>query len=91
MQDSYPAGKEGRAKDCIWNYFVKIVAVPSDAENIGGMWYTAEGIEIGPVIWGSFAIIQEVVNDCNVFRFFQLCTPRMQIPVIRHIRIIMLI
>lgn len=48
---------------CNWNYFVKIVAVPEDAESIDGIWYTAEGTEIGPVIWGSFAIIQQVYND----------------------------
>lgn len=46
-----------------WSYFVKIVAVPADATNIGGIWYTADGIEIGPVIWGQFAIIMQVYND----------------------------
>lgn len=61
-----------------WNYFVKIVAVPADAyrEIIiikydeegpiygpGPIWYTAGGTEIGPVIWGDFAIIQQVEND----------------------------
>jgi len=34
-----------------WSYFVKILAIPAD------------GTEIGPVIWGEFAIIQEVYND----------------------------
>ena len=46
-----------------WSYFVKIIAVPSDAVKKDGVWYTAEGAEIGPAIWGSFAIIQEVYND----------------------------
>jgi len=46
-----------------WNYFVKIVAVPSDATKTGGVWYDASGTEIGPDIWGEFAIIQEVYND----------------------------
>ena len=60
-----------------WNYFVKIVAAPADAykeiiiigydeeENpiYGSVWYAADGTEIGPVIWGSFAVIQEVYND----------------------------
>lgn len=46
-----------------WNYFVKIVAAPADAYTDGGIWYTAEGVEIGPSIWGSFAIIQQVEND----------------------------
>jgi len=46
-----------------WNYFVKIVAAPADAYSEGGIWYTAGGTEIGPSIWGSFAIIQQVYND----------------------------
>ncbi|PIR97469.1 MAG: hypothetical protein COT91_01095 [Candidatus Doudnabacteria bacterium CG10_big_fil_rev_8_21_14_0_10_41_10] len=46
-----------------WSYFVKIVAAPADAVNVGGVWQTAGGVEIGPVIWGEFAIIQEVEND----------------------------
>ena len=46
-----------------WTYFVKIVAAPADATVDGGMWYAADGTEIGPVIWGSFAIIQQVSND----------------------------
>ena len=46
-----------------WVYFVKIVAAPADAYKDGGMWYTADGTEIGPVIWGSFAIVQEISND----------------------------
>lgn len=50
---------EGETADD-WTYFVKIVAVPADAYKDGGIWYTADGEEIGPVIWGSFAIIQQV-------------------------------
>ena len=46
-----------------WNYFVKIVAAPADAEESDGVWYTADGTEIGPVIWGAFVTIQEVSND----------------------------
>ncbi|MCK4679394.1 MAG: hypothetical protein KAT48_14770 [Bacteroidales bacterium] len=48
---------------CDWNYFVKIIAVPDDAEKVSGVWYNADGIEIGPDIWGQFAIIQQVEND----------------------------
>lgn len=48
---------------CEWNYFVKIVAAPADATNLDGVWYSANGDEIGPVIWGEFATIQEVSND----------------------------
>jgi len=46
-----------------WNYFVKIVAAPADATKTGGVWYAANGDEIGPVIWGAFAIVQQVEND----------------------------
>jgi hypothetical protein len=45
-----------------WTYFVKIVAAPADAYTAGGIWYAADGAEIGPVIWGAFAIIQQVVS-----------------------------
>lgn len=48
---------------CMWNYFVKIIAAPADAELRDGIWYTSGGTEIGPAIWGEFAIIQEVYND----------------------------
>lgn len=48
---------------CSWNYFVKIVAAPADATLTDGVWYSAGGTEIGPAIWGDFAIIQEVSND----------------------------
>lgn len=54
-------GEDGEL--CQWNYFVKIVAAPADAYPEGDTWYTSEGEEIGPVIWGEFAIIQEVSND----------------------------
>lgn len=46
-----------------WNYFVKIVAAPADATKEDVVWYTADNVEIGPVIWGEFAIIQQVYND----------------------------
>ncbi len=49
----------GQGKDH-WTYFCKIVAAPADAYADNGIWYTADGIEIGPVIWSAFAIIQEV-------------------------------
>lgn len=50
-------------KECHWNYFVKIVAVPNDAQLVDGIWYAADGAEIGPEIWGAFAKIQWVEND----------------------------
>lgn len=60
MAGYYP-GSDGEMHH--WTYFVKIVAAPSDATNEGGTWYTADGTEIGPVIWGDFAIVEEVNND----------------------------
>jgi hypothetical protein len=61
---------------CHWTYFVKIVAAPEDAVKDGGIWYTAEDEEIGPVIWGSFAIIQEVENDpCASLNGVQYLSP----------------
>lgn len=48
---------------CHWTYFVKIVAAPADAVLTAGVWHAADGTEIGPAIWGEFAIIEEVVND----------------------------
>jgi hypothetical protein len=46
-----------------WVYFCKIVAVPLDATLENGVWKTADGSEIGPEIWGDFAIIQVVGDD----------------------------
>ena len=47
-----------------WNYFVKIVAVPSDAtKTSSSVWFDASGTEIGPEVWGEFAEIQAVYND----------------------------
>jgi len=47
-----------------WNYFVKIVAPPSDATlGVDGKWYAADASLIGYEIWGEFAVTQEVSND----------------------------
>ena len=46
-----------------WSYFTKIVAAPADATLVDGIWYTADGAEIGPAIWGAFATILSVYND----------------------------
>lgn len=48
---------------CEWDYFTKIVAAPADAVLTDGIWYNADGSEIGPVIWGEFATIIAVEND----------------------------
>lgn len=63
-------------KKCKWTYFVKIVAVPLDALKSGGVWYNSDGIEIGPDIWGEFAIVQEVSNDpCAGIHGLQYLSP----------------
>jgi hypothetical protein len=54
-------GDDGQV--CNWDYFVKIVAAPADATLTDGVWYQQDGTEIGPVIWGEFAVIQQVEND----------------------------
>lgn len=48
---------------CTWDDFIKIVAAPADATLQAGIWYNADGVEIGPDIWGEFAIVQEILND----------------------------
>jgi len=47
------------------HHFTKIVAVPADAVLVSGIWYTADGTEIGPEIWGDFATIQEVESGAG--------------------------
>ena len=46
-----------------YEYFVKIITPPADANSTGNVWYAADGTEIGPAIWGGFAIVQEIYND----------------------------
>ena len=48
---------------CEYDDFIKIIAVPITATLTNDIWYNEDGIEIGPVIWGQFAIIQSVIND----------------------------
>lgn len=61
---------------CNWSYFVKIIAAPADGYFDGGNWYSADGVEIGPAIWGDFAIIQQVENDpCAGINGLQYLSP----------------
>ncbi len=71
----YEGEEEGQI--CKWNYFTKIVAAPADATLVDGVWYNADdGVEIGPVIWGEFATIQEVYNDtCAGIHGIQYLSP----------------
>lgn len=54
---------DGNGKKQRWEYFVKIVAAPADATLSSSTWLAADGTEIGAVIWGDFAVIQELYND----------------------------
>lgn len=60
MKGEY-VGENGET--CRWNEFVKIIAAPADATSANGMWYDKDGTEIGQVIWGEFALIQDIYND----------------------------
>jgi len=61
---------------CKWEYFTKIVAAPAGAIVVNGYWVAADGTEIGPVIWGSFATIQTVENDaCADLHGMQYVSP----------------
>ncbi len=62
----------GTPNMCTWSDFIKIVAAPSTGvekvdEGAGaygeGTWVTTGGAELGPVLWGDFAVIQEVSSD----------------------------
>ena len=49
---------------CEATEFVKIIAPPDDATlETDNVWYAADGTEIGPDIWGGFAIIQQKMTD----------------------------
>ena len=45
-----------------WTYFVKIVAMDDGDTVTDGIVYRG-GVEVGPQIWGQFAIVQQVSND----------------------------
>lgn len=61
---------------CHYTYFVKIVAVSSTDVLVSGIWHDADGVEIGPVIWGEFAIIQSIYNDpCGGSHGVEYLTP----------------
>jgi len=67
---------EQEGEGCSWNYFVKVVAVPATATLLDGVWYAADGEEIGPSIWGEFAVLQEIVNDsCSSEHGVQYLSP----------------
>jgi hypothetical protein len=60
---TYETEHQGRSVEAHWTYFIKIITPPSDAYVENGFWYTAEGVEIGEVRYGSFAAVQVIGND----------------------------
>ena len=50
-----------------WYYFVKIVHPGADAvyNSTTDSYYTADGVLIGPAIWGAYARILQISNDPN--------------------------
>ena len=72
-----PAGTAQKVKDtCTVSDFVKIISPPADAYLAGGIWYTADGKEIGKEIWGEFAIIQEIASDpCDEYGVINYMSP----------------
>jgi hypothetical protein len=73
-QSGVYAGENGET--CHWTYFVKILAAPADATLTDGIWYAVDGTEIGPAIWGAFAIVQQVENDpCAGIHGLQYLSP----------------
>lgn len=63
-------------KACNWNYFTKIITPSLDADKESDYWYNADGVVIGPVIWGGFATVMEVENDpCNDIHGLQYSSP----------------
>jgi hypothetical protein len=72
MRGSY----EQEGKTCNEESFTKIIAVPSDATKENGVWYAVDGTEIGPDIWGQFAIIQDLLIDpCDGVHGIQYLSP----------------
>ena len=72
MKDTYDLD----GQSCQWEWFTKIVAVPTDATLVSGVWHSADGAEIGPEIWGEFATVQSVYNDpCGGFGGIEYLSP----------------
>ena len=45
-----------------WSSLERIVAVPAEAVVKDGIWYTADGAEIGPAIWDHFAVTMRYIQ-----------------------------
>lgn len=60
---SYPTEQNGQTIEAHWTYFIKIVTPPGTAIKVDGIWYTADGVEIGPERYGAFAAVHIIGND----------------------------
>jgi len=61
---------------CHWGYFVKIAAANPDWYAENGIWHAADGTAVGAVVWGAFAIIQQIENDtCDGMQGAQFVSP----------------
>ncbi len=48
---------------CHWEQKVKIISVPSESNLVDDIWYDSDGNEIGQDFYGSWVIIQTIMND----------------------------
>jgi hypothetical protein len=76
----YYGGYEKDGTTCDWDETIKVVAVPEGAYKVGGVYYTADGEEIGPTSTemadNGFATIQKVLNDpCHGLEGKQIGSP----------------
>ena len=46
-----------------WDYFIKIVAAGETDYKDGTNWYHEDGTLLGYILWGDFAVVQEIYND----------------------------
>jgi hypothetical protein len=65
MHGSY----EHQGRECPWIYFAKFEAAPVDGSIADGVWYDADGEELGPVTWEEFAMTKEkLIDPCGQAR-----------------------
>jgi hypothetical protein len=67
--------QDTEGNDCRYNIQYKYIAPPSDAVLTNGIWYTAEGGEIGKAFY-YLAEVQKIANDpCGGFQGLQYKSP----------------
>lgn len=58
QSETFETEIEGKMETVHAYYYSKIVAVPSTAVLVDGIWYTEDGVELGPESYGSFAKVK---------------------------------